>query len=88
MPKWILECVKCGNAFDYCRISDDTMPLELPPKPDVGNGGQCVCPNCCQSAIYKRTDLLYRPESMGMVSDRDAVFAAPKDFVNLLSRLR
>jgi hypothetical protein len=78
MPKWILECVKCGNGFDYCRISDDTMPLDLPLKPHVANGGRCVCPICNRSAIYKRTDLLYRPESMGMVSDRDAVFVASR----------
>src|SRR4029077_15536238 len=60
MPKWILECEKCGNGFDYCRIAE-TMPLDLPFKPDVANGGTCVCPNCGQRAIYKRTDLLYRP---------------------------
>jgi hypothetical protein len=70
MPKWILECVKCGNAFDYCRI-DETMPLDLPLKPDVANGGPCVCPKCGQREIYKRTDLLYRPESMGTVPHVD-----------------
>jgi hypothetical protein len=64
MPKWILGCVKCGNGFDYCRISDETMPLDLPFKPDVANGGQCVYRNCGQSAFHKSTDFLYRPESM------------------------
>jgi hypothetical protein len=58
MPKRILECVERGNGFDYGRISDETMPIDLPLKPDVANGGRCVCPICNWSAIYKRTDLV------------------------------
>jgi hypothetical protein len=32
-----------------------------PPKPMVPQTGhECVCPNCGHSALYLRTDLLYR----------------------------
>ena len=62
MPKWILKCKKCGSDFEHSQIDDTGMAFfDLPPKPDIPTtGNQCVCPQCGQSAIYQRMDLLYR----------------------------
>jgi len=62
MSAWVLICRKCKSAFQHSQISDVGMSsLDLPRKPDVPpTGNACVCPNCGHSAIYQRTDPLYR----------------------------
>jgi len=62
MAKWILICAKCKTEFENSQISDVGMAsLMLPAKPSFApTGNKCVCPNCGHSAIYSRTDLLYR----------------------------
>jgi len=61
MPKWILICVNCKLEFQHSQISDVEASLYLPRKPTFEpTGNECVCPNCAKSAIYQRTDLLYR----------------------------
>jgi hypothetical protein len=62
MAAWILICRKCKAAFQHSQISDVGMAsLYDPPKPMVPQTGhECVCPNCGHSALYLRTDLLYR----------------------------
>jgi hypothetical protein len=62
MSKWILICPKCKTEFEHSQISDVGMSLlMLPEKPAFApSGNPCACPNCGHSAIYKRTDLLYR----------------------------
>jgi predicted nucleic-acid-binding Zn-ribbon protein len=63
MAKWILNCPKCKSEFAHTQVSDLGMAsLALTPQPEFApTGNQCVCPNCGYSAIYFRTDLLYRP---------------------------
>jgi predicted nucleic-acid-binding Zn-ribbon protein len=62
MSKWILICPKCKTEFEHSQISDVGMSfLMIPAKPEFPpTGNKCVCPNCDYSAIYRRTDLLYR----------------------------
>jgi DNA-directed RNA polymerase subunit RPC12/RpoP len=61
MAKWFLKCVKCGQEFQYSQIDDVGMAdFYLPSKPNIPENA-CVCPNCGHSALYKRTDLFYRP---------------------------
>jgi DNA-directed RNA polymerase subunit RPC12/RpoP len=62
MPAWILICPKCKTEFQHSQISDVGMSsLYLQSKPDISaTGNACVCPNCGHSALYRRTDLLYR----------------------------
>jgi DNA-directed RNA polymerase subunit RPC12/RpoP len=62
MPKWVLICANCKTEFQHSQISDVGMArLLLPSKPNFEpNGNVCVCPSCGKSAIYKRTDLLFR----------------------------
>jgi predicted nucleic-acid-binding Zn-ribbon protein len=62
MPKWILICPKCRTEFQHSQISDVGMGSLLEPAkpPFAPAGNECVCPNCGHSALYLRTDLLYR----------------------------
>jgi predicted nucleic-acid-binding Zn-ribbon protein len=65
MSAWILICPKCKTEFQHSQINDTGMSslhnLYLPAKPDFApNGNACACPNCGHSALYRRTDLLYR----------------------------
>jgi hypothetical protein len=53
------------TEFQHSQINDLGMSslhnLYLPAKPDFApNGNACACPNCGHSALYRRTDLLYR----------------------------
>ena len=64
MPRWILICAKCKFEFEHSQINDTGMSrLELPAKPDLPPGAECVCPNCGHNATYLRTDLLYRSKA-------------------------
>ena len=62
MPAWILICPKCNSEFQHSQVSDVGMAsLSLPAKPEIPpTGNECVCPNCGHSAVYQRTDLMYR----------------------------
>jgi hypothetical protein len=62
MPKWILNCTKCKSEFEHSRIRDVGMSfLMLPEKPTfTPSGNPCACPSCGHTAVYLRTDLLYR----------------------------
>ena len=62
VPQWVLECVDCKFKFEYSQIGDVGMSgLRPQPKPDLPpNGTECVCPNCGNRAVYRRTDLLYQ----------------------------
>ena len=62
MSKWILICPKCKTEFEHSQIRDVGMSfLMIPLKPAFTPAGNpCVCPSCKHSAVYQRTDLLYR----------------------------
>ena len=62
MPQWILICVKCGQEFAHSQVADVGMSsIFWAAKPEVPETGiACVCPSCGHSALYKRTNLLYR----------------------------
>ncbi len=61
MPEWVLECPNCKFRFEHSQINDVGMSsFYLPLKPELPAGTACACPNCGHSAIYQRTDLLYR----------------------------
>jgi hypothetical protein len=64
MPKWVLICNKCKYEFEHSQVGDTGMSqLDVLVKPDLPAGATCVCPNCGHSAIYLRTDLLYRSKT-------------------------
>jgi uncharacterized protein (DUF983 family) len=63
MARWILECHSCGTEFTHSEIDasirDPFTNIELKPEfPDRGK--RVVCPNCRNSSIYQRFELLYR----------------------------
>ena len=62
MARWVLQCPKCKSEFEYSQINDVGMSLLLlPEKPAfTPTGNPCVCLSCGYSALYRRTDLLYR----------------------------
>ena len=62
MSQWMLTCSTCGEDFPHSSIPENAGfdQLDLPHKPDFPPSGLAlVCPNCGESAIYQRHDLVY-----------------------------
>ena len=61
MSNWVLVCEKCRAEFRQSQVSYDEMDsFHIPLKPELPPGNTCVCPNCGHSAVYRRTDWIYK----------------------------
>ena len=66
MARWILECAGCASELTNSDINDDRYSPRDPftltaAKPEFPQGGLSVaCPNCSQTFVYQRYQLLYR----------------------------
>jgi hypothetical protein len=57
---WVLQCPKCKSEFEYSQISEIGMSLLLLPDKPALTKNSAICPCCGHSAVYRRTDLMYR----------------------------
>jgi hypothetical protein len=64
--RWVLECAGCATEFAHSDIHDDGYsPLDpftlTSTKPEFPKDGLSVlCPNCKNTFVYQRYQLLYR----------------------------
>jgi hypothetical protein len=62
--KWVLSCRACHVECVFAEIPDDTVSYFLPKKPQVLENFAHKCESCGHRAIYTRTDLTYRDDTM------------------------
>jgi len=66
MARWVLECARCGSEFTHSEIVESGYSILDPftltaVKPEFPYGGSSVaCPNCNNTSVYYRYQLLYR----------------------------
>ena len=66
MARWVLECAHCKVEFPHSDINVDGYsafdPFTLTAtKPEFPQDGlSVVCPNCSNTFVYQRYQLLYR----------------------------
>lgn len=66
MARWVLDCPQCHEEFTHSEITSSqitfsdpfTQPETKPPFPEGGQ--EIACPNCNQTAVYQRYQLVYR----------------------------
>jgi len=65
VARWILDCPNCKGDFTHTEISpNDRLPdtfLRSTPKPEFPTGGLTItCPNCGNTSVYQRHQLIYQ----------------------------
>lgn len=69
MARWVLGCPACKNDFTYSQIDSDSESSfqdpfawlgEKPKFPPAGLKVECPC--CKETSVYKRNELVYRPD--------------------------
>jgi hypothetical protein len=61
MPRWMLGCPNCRRHFPHKEIVAEGDLVDLMgTKPNLPYGGfYAVCPDCKNSFLYQRSDLIY-----------------------------
>lgn len=67
MARWVLSCPECSQEFTHSQAEAPSQNSFRDPfawlgeKPEFPDAGlQMECPNCNKTAIYRRTQLMYR----------------------------
>ena len=61
MERWVLNCEKCNVDIAHSEIEKVRDPFMAFIKPEFPNGGLKInCPNCGETSIYQRYQLIYR----------------------------
>jgi predicted RNA-binding Zn-ribbon protein involved in translation (DUF1610 family) len=61
MERWVLNCEKCNVDIAYSEVEKVRDPFAAFIKPEFPNGGLKIdCPNCGETSIYQRHQLVYR----------------------------
>jgi hypothetical protein len=68
LPRWVLGCPDCNGEFTHSEVDVNRQVSAMEPfasfgdKPEFPASGLSLqCPNCKKVSIYRRYQLMYRP---------------------------